>query len=609
MLGPLFFLFAFVHALKEVSVGSLTQQHRNRLLRFCNNEESMHILSEVPRQKLHQVRTMEVQQQTENFVICWATSTKLGVRKRDKYLVKLSVDTIRLRTIADKLKALENVPNVQRCRWDCTVGVVGMQVPIRRVIDRRRRKKRTIWGRWNFFALPLQHVPGERVGDYLRKISQDIPPLPATSRKSLMQDQAIKSLYAQLFDAAKIFWKAGWVHKDMTVGNVVRDDSGTITFIELDSATRKHHKMDRRDIMNWMVAIATDFVYLGYSFALMIVCPEEARGRFGVYNLRRDCISYQETWDFVSEQDEDLRKMLAFKNTPPGQQKLEMLPIEFAILAREFWEQDNPEDPHFEAPPTYQSIMGDYLSNLGPSISEMLPSIARETNRALSPPPENAPSTDSPDNVPTFYGNIAPGDEDRELPSFLPKSWGKQRMKPIYRDGGQSAGIPIQIEIDPISGAGSSQAHSELGSAGSASGTQAHFDLGSAGSGAGTQSVSQIHQASSAASTHVHSELADSQILPLQDSENGSVDIPSEEVQSDSSGTVNELADAFDDMQYPIEYRPQELSSTKKKKNNLFVVLCGFVFLLAMFTLSRHYESTETQLTLYSDLLLQEDDF
>jgi len=592
MLVPVFFLFAFVHALKEVSVGSLTQQHRNRLMRFCNNEESMHIVSEVPRQKLHQVRTMEVQSQTENFVICWATSTKLGVRKRDRYLMQLSVDIVRLRTIADTLKALENVPNVQRCRWDCTVGVVGMQVPIRRVVDRRRRKKRTIWGRWNFFALPLQPVPGERVGDYLRKISQEIPPLPATSRKSLMQDQAIKTLYAQLFDAAKIFWKSGWVHKDMTVGNVVRDHSGKITFIELDNATRKHHKMDRRDMLNWMVAIATDFVYLGYSFALMIVCPEEARGRYGVHSLRRDCISYQETWDFVSEQDEDLRKMLAFTNTPPGQQKLEMLPIEFATLARNFYEQDNPEDPHFEAPPTYQSIMGDYLSNLGPSISEMLPSIARETNRALSPPPENAPSTDSPDSVPTSYGNIAPGDEDRELPSFLPKSGGKQRIRPIYRDGGRTS-IPIQIEIDPVSGAGSSQAHSELGSAGSA---------------AGTQSVSQIDQASSAASTHVHSDLADSQILPLQDSENGSVDTPSEELQSDSSGTVNELASTFDDMHYPMEYRPQELSSTKNAKNNLFVVLCGFVFLLGIFTLKWHFKSTETQLT-YSDLLLQEDEF
>ena len=57
------------------------------------------------------------------------------------------------------------------------------------------------------------------------------------------------------------------------------------------------------------------------------------------------------------------------------------------------------------------------------------------------------------------------------------------------------------------------------------------------------------------------------EILPLQDSENGSVDIPSEEVQSDSSGTVNELAGAFDDMHYPMEYRPQELSSTKNAKS------------------------------------------
>ena len=59
--------------------------------------------------------------------------------------------------------------------------------------------------------------------------------------------------------------------------------------------------------------------------------------------------------------------------------------------------------------------MAGYFSDLGPSVSEMLgPSIARETNRALSPPPENAPSTDSLDNVPIFYGNIAPGDEDSD---------------------------------------------------------------------------------------------------------------------------------------------------------------------------------------------------
>ena len=41
-------------------------------------------------------------------------------------------------------------------------------------------------------------------------------------------------------------------------------------------------------------------------------------------------------------------------------------------------------------------------------------------------------------------------------------------MRPM----GRGRGIPIQIEIDPASGAGSSQAHSELGSGGLASASQ-----------------------------------------------------------------------------------------------------------------------------------------
>jgi len=592
MLAALIFLFAHVYAAKEELVGALTQQHKNRFIRFCNNEGSMEIVSDMPREKRHQVRTIEVLEQNDDFVTCWATSTKLGVRKRDRYLVKLSVDRLPLRRLADKLALLVNVPNVQRCRWDCVVGVAEMTVPVRRVIDRRRRKKRTIWGRWNFFALPLEPVPGERVGEYLRKISQDIPPYPASSRQSLMEDEAIKTVYRQIFDTAKTFWKAGWVHTDMTVGNVVRHNSETITFIEMDNANRRHNKMNRRDILDWMVAIATDFVFLGYSFALMIVCPEDARGQYGVYEHRRDCITHEETWTFITQQDGNLRQMLNFKRAPSHEQNLAMLPIEFADLARKFYADDNPEEPHFDAPPTYQSVMAGYFSDLGPSVSEMLgPSIARETNRALSPPPENAPSTDSLDNVPISYGNIAPGDEDMELPSFLPKSWGKQRMRPM----GRGRGIPIQIEIDPASGAGSSQAHSELGSGGSAS---------------VSQSVFESNAALNSASTHVHLDLAGSEIPPLEDPENRSVDTPSEDIQSGSSGTVGELADNFENMDYPMEYRSQEvsLSATNDSKNGFFIIFCSFASLLGIFTICYQKNSIQTRRA-YADLFLQDDEF
>jgi len=440
----------------EESVGTMRfyRNHREALQRFCSERKRFEFKSPG---KVHHILMEHIIKVGEHAIVCLARSTKMLKPKGDPYAVKLSFSDVKEE--AAILAEMQSIPSVIKCRFECKIEYV-----------RVKTRSRNTMKMFTYQALPLQYFPSFSLREWLRRLAAPIfPKDPATNRMRLLSLYDVKRAYARSKQSLMEMWKAGWVHGDAHVGNILYSPGMSEAKI-VDVGNAKSWARAQELFINWetreaieipflewMDFIATDFQYFAFTFGLTIICPEEFTPTDPPlpsserHPDAEDCIGYDEIQQIMQEFDKDFAVMTAYKEIPVVDKKLLSLPREFQNIARSLavWKEKTPSE-YSDSPPTYAEVTADSWGIQSVTLDQIATVARGDAN----------PTAQEPSNVEAMgFSSISPPISDllgsREATELLPKSIGKQ--KAAVQSSALAAAIASQSAA-----AGSSSAHATI---------------------------------------------------------------------------------------------------------------------------------------------------